>query len=310
MRSSAPAATSGITAAALIPVLVLTFVWGCNWPILKMGVAEIAPLYFRGLTLPLAGIGLLAIAYFSGERIAVPRSLWARVACLALFNIAIWNGLILFGVRQLPAGRSAILAYTMPVWTVLISLFVLHEPLSRRRIVGLVLGMAGMTLLLGDDFRQLQRAPTAALLILAAAFAWAIGTVLLRKWKVAVPQNALTAWLMIIGSAPLVLLGPVFAPWPDLAALSKDAWFAVIYNIVLAGTLAHWAWFTLARTLPVAISSMSSLAVPVVGVFSGMVVLNERPGTAEWVALLLVMGALVAVLWTPRPPAAPLAPDD
>ena len=70
---------------------------------------------------------------------------------LALFNIAGWNGLVLFGVQQMPAGRSAILAYTMPMWATLISLIVLHEPLSRRKIVGLVLGMVGMVVLLGDD---------------------------------------------------------------------------------------------------------------------------------------------------------------
>ena len=73
----------------------------------------------------------------------MPRAWWARVAVLALFNIAGWNGLVLFGVQQLPAGRSAILAYTMPIWATLIALVVLHEPLIRRKLVGLVLGMAG-----------------------------------------------------------------------------------------------------------------------------------------------------------------------
>ena len=89
---------------------------------------------------------------------------------------------------------------------------------------------------------------------------------------------------------------------------SAGAWFAVFYNIFLAGTFAHWAWFTLARTLPVAVSSMSSLPVPIVGVFAGMLVLGERPGAPEWTALALVVAAMVAVLWTPKAePAAPVA---
>ena len=71
--------------------------------------------------------------------------------------------------------------------------------------------------------------------------------------------------------------------------LTGRAWFAILYNIFLAGTLAHWAWFTLARTLPVAVSSMSSLPVPIVGVFAGMLVLGERPGPGEWTALALVL---------------------
>ena len=82
--------------------------------------------------------------------------------CSRCFNIAGWNGLVLFGVQQLPAGRSAILAYTMPIWATLISLVLLHEPLSTRKIVGLVLGMLGMALLLGDDIRHICSARRSA----------------------------------------------------------------------------------------------------------------------------------------------------
>jgi len=310
MRSPAPAAgASHVTTSALFQVGVLTLVWGCNWPVLKMGVTELPPLTFRALTLPFAALGLLLVAKLSGDAIRVPRALWPKVAALAFFNITGWNGLVLFGVQQLPAGRSAILAYTMPVWTVLFSLALLHEPLSKRRIVGLVLGMCGMALLLGDDWKNLQRTPTAALLILGAAVAWAFGTVLLRKWKPPIPQNTLSGWMMLVGWAPLAIAAPFFSTGP-LHVSTATAWFAIFYNILLAGTVAHWAWFTLARTLPAAISSMSSLPVPIVGVFAGMLVLGEKPGASEWAALALVVAAMVAVLWTPKPPPAPMAPDD
>ncbi len=137
MRAARDApATPHITAAALVPVAVLTLVWGCNWPVLKMGVTELEPLTFRALTLPFAALGMLAVARLSGDSIRIPRALWPKVATLALFNITGWNGLVLFGVAQLPAGRSAILAYTMPVWSVLFSLVLLSEPLSARKVAG------------------------------------------------------------------------------------------------------------------------------------------------------------------------------
>src|SRR4029450_4910740 len=103
-----------------------------------MGVAEIAPLTFRALTLPFAAIGMLAVARASGDSIRVPREWWWRLAVLAFFNIAGWNGFVLFGVQQLPAGRSAIIAYTMPICSTLIAMYVLQEPLNRRKIVGLM----------------------------------------------------------------------------------------------------------------------------------------------------------------------------
>jgi drug/metabolite transporter (DMT)-like permease len=291
---------------------ILTLVWGCNWPVLKLGVTEMAPLTFRGTTLPFAAIGLLLIARFSGESIAIPRALWGRVGALALFNIAAWNGLILFGVQQMPAGRSAILAYTLPVWTVLFSLPLLHEPLSRRKLIGLALGMCGMALLIGDDFRHVQGSPLGALFILGAAVSWAFGTVLLRRWKLPIPQNTLTGWMMLLGWLPIAFLVPFFDPhpWLTVSTMSGTAWFAVLYNIFFAGTLAHWAWFTMARTLPVAVSSLSSLPVPVVGVLSGMLFLGERPGVSEFVALALVLASLAAVLFAPtaKAPPGPAAP--
>ena len=106
----------------------------------------------------------------------------------------------------MPAGRSAILAYTLPVWSVLFSLVLLHEPLSRRKLIGLALGMLGMVVLLGDDFRQVQRSPMGTLFILGAAISWAFGTVLLRRWKPAVPQNTLTGWMMLIGWLPIGIM--------------------------------------------------------------------------------------------------------
>jgi drug/metabolite transporter (DMT)-like permease len=264
-----------------------------------MGVNELEPLTFRALTLPFAGLGMLAVAGFSGDALRIPRAFWPQLGALAFFNITLWTGFVLFGVQQLPAGRSVILAYTMPLWATAIAAFVLHEPLSRRKLAGIGLGATGLAVLIGGEVLVVREAPFGALMILVAAISWAYGTVLLRKWKPRLPQNALSGWIMLIGSIPLVLLAPFLDPQPlgaVLAQLSFRGWFAVVYNILFAGALANLAWFMLARTLPVAISSLSSLPVPVVGVIAGMVLLGERPGVQEWIALALVVAALFIVL--------------
>jgi drug/metabolite transporter (DMT)-like permease len=296
---------------AFLPIAILTLVWGCNWPVLKMGVSELAPLTFRALTLPFAACGMLLVAKLAGDSIAIPRQWWWRVAVLAFFNIAGWNALVIFGIQQLPAGRSAILAYTMPIWATLIAMFVLHEPLNRRKVAGLALGTLGMAVLLGDDIRHIRSTPSGALLILVAAMLWACGTVLLRKWKPPIAQNTLSGWMMLTGWVPIAVMAPILDPHPVsyLAHLPGTTWFAILYNIFLAGTVAHWAWFTLARTLPVAVSSLTALPVPVVGVFSGMLILGERPGASEFVALGLVLSSLFAVLWQPRDVKAAKAPE-
>jgi drug/metabolite transporter (DMT)-like permease len=293
-----------VTAArAALPIVVLALVWGFNWPVLKMGVTEMAPLTFRALTLPFAALGMLAYARVSRDSMRVPRGFGPKLCALALFNITLWNGFVLFGVQQLPAGRSAILAYTMPIWATAIAAIVVHEPISRRKLIGLALGATGMLVLLGEQVVVVRAAPFGALMILIAAVSWAYGTVLLRKWKPTMPQNALSGWMMLLGWIPLALAAPFFDAQPlgaELAHLSLRGWFSLFYNVFLAGTIANLAWFMLARSLPVAISSLSSLPVPVVGVISGMLLLGERPGSQEWIALALVVSALAIVMLAPR----------
>lgn len=286
----------------LVLVAVLSLTWGCNWPVLKVGVTELEPLTFRASTLGFAGLALLLVSKLSGESIRIERALWARVIVLALFNITGWSALIVFGVHQVAAGRSAILAYTLPIWSLLFSLWLLHEPLSPRKILGLVLGVAGMAVLLGEEIINVQRAPVGALMIIGAAISWGFGTVLLRRWAMPTPQTTLTGWMMLIGWIPILLATPLVDPHAasSLATMNRTAWFAVLYNIFISGSIANWAWFRMARTLPVAVSSLSSLPVPVVGVFSGMYFLGERPGTSEFVALVLVLASLAAVMLPER----------
>ena len=290
-------------ARAALPIVVLALVWGFNWPVLKMGVTEMAPLTFRAVTLPFAALGMLAYARVARDSMRVPREFGAKLCALALFNITLWNGFVLFGVQQLPAGRSAILAYTMPIWATAIAALVVHEPISRRKLIGLALGATGMAVLLGEQIVVVRAAPFGALMILIAAVSWAYGTVLLRKWKPTMPQNALSGWMMLIGWIPLALAAPFLDAQPlgaELARLSLRGWFSLFYNVLLAGSIANLAWFMLARSLPVAISSLSSLPVPVVGVISGMLLLGERPGLQEWIALALVVSALAIVMLAPR----------
>jgi len=267
---------------------------------MKIGVAEIAPLTFRALTLPFAGIGLLGIALAQRQSIRVPRTLWWPLGWLSLFNIAGWNGFVMFGVQHLPAGRSAILGYTMPLWATLCAVIVAGERLTVRRVVGLALGMAGMLVLIGDEMHLLGGALFGVAMILIAALSWGLGTALLRRWPMPMSPVALTGWMIVLGWIPMALLAPVFDPTPlptELARLSWRGWSALAYNILPGGLLANWAWFTLARSLPVSLSSLLSLPIPVAGVFAGMAFLGERPGPSEWVALVFVVTALFVVMF-------------
>jgi len=277
----------------------LTFVWGFNWTALKVALSEVAPFTFRTICLA-AGSGLLfSFLRLSRQPLAVPRSEWPQLVLIALFTITAWNLLVAFGVRLIPSGRAAILAYTMPAWAIPLSVWLLGERMNGRKILGLALGMGGIALLLWDEVARLQGAPLGSLLVLGAAVTWAIGTLLQKKYPVRAPVAAYTAWIMLIGGIP-IYAGALLSD--DFGALARvEFWpaLAVTYNVVFAFAWAHWAWIKLATTVSVTTFSLSMLMVPVVGVFSGMLFLGERPGFAEFGALVLVLGSLATVMVQP-----------
>src|SRR3981081_134669 len=128
----------------------LTLAWGFNWTAMKVALSEVSPWTFRALCLGLGSAVLFIALRAGGQSFAVPKGQWPRLAMLAFFNITCWNLLVAFGITMIPSGRAAILAYTMPAWAIPLSIWLLHERITGRKLAGLVLGMAGLAVLLGD----------------------------------------------------------------------------------------------------------------------------------------------------------------
>jgi len=274
----------------------LTVVWGFNWTAMKLAIADIPPLTFRTLCLGVGSGVLFAFLRASGQPLAIPRDQWRRLALLAFFNITCWNILVVFGLAQLPSGRAAILAYTMPAWAIPLSVLLLGERLTVRKLLGLALGMAGMVLLVWDEFHRIQGTPLGALLVLGAAFCWAIGTILQKKYPVRAPLAAYTDWLMLLGGVPIYVGALLLEDFRRLGGISLASALGATYNVLLAFAWAHWAWIKLATSVSVTVFSLSMLVIPVVGVFSGMLFLGEQPGWQEYTALAFVLGSLATVI--------------
>jgi drug/metabolite transporter (DMT)-like permease len=178
-------------------------------------------------------------------------------------------------------------------------MWLLQEPMTRRKVAGLALGFAGLLLLIGDDLVRLRQAPLGTLSMLAAALSWAIGIVIIKRYPVSLPATSLTGWMMLVGGIP-VAVGALLFGGTDFHNLSAKSWAALVYVIFVAMVFCHWAFMRIVTMLPATITGISSLMVPVVGVFSGMLVLGEQPGAAEWAALVLILAALGVVLMPSR----------
>jgi drug/metabolite transporter (DMT)-like permease len=279
----------------------LTFAWGFNWTALKVALSEVPPWTFRSLCLGLGSGVLFAALRAGGQPLGVPRGQWSRLALLAVLNITCWNMLVAFGIALIPSGRASILAYTMPIWAIPLSVWVLGERITRRRLLGLALGTLALILLLGEHVVGLGSAPLGSLLVLGAALTWALGTVLQKRFPIAMPLGAYTAWLMLLGGVPVFVGTVLLEDVRVLRDVSLGPALGVAYNVVIAFAFAHWAWIKIATSVPVSVFAISMLLIPVIGVLSGVLFLGERPSWAEHAALVCVLGALATVIAPARP---------
>lgn len=273
----------------------LTVAWGGNWSAMKIVLVEVPPWTFRTICLG-AGAGVLfAFLLATRQTLAIPRSQWRRVALIAFFSVSLWNLFVAYGVKLLPSsGRAIILAYTMPAMAIPLSAWFLKERLTGRKLAGLVLGMAGMALLVGEEALRADGALLGAALTLCAALVWAIGTVLQKKFPITAPLPALTAWLMLIGGVP-VYIGTAIMELGQPFHISPAAWLGLSYNVFIAYAFGYWAWIKLVDSVSVTVFSLCMLLTPAVGVLCGMLVLGERPSVFEFAALALVIGSISTV---------------
>lgn len=282
---------------AIMLVIVLTLLWGANFPAIKVTVAEMPVLTFRVICLVGGAAGVAAMAVARGWSLAIPRRKWGWVLTAIVFNTLGWNLLTAYGLTMMPAGRGAIIAYTMPFWAVVFAALVLGEPISRTKLAGLALGIAGLATLIGPDLAVFHQSPLGVLLMLGAALSWGLGTVVIKGRLQGISPWILTVWLLGAGAIPII---PIAFAVDDFDwRMSVDAWLALGFVLIGGMILAHVIWFSIVRILPASIASISTLAIPVVGVTLSALILGEPVGLLELAALCLVVAGLFVVLVLP-----------
>ena len=187
----------------------------------------------------------------------------------------------------------------MPVWAALLSVVVLDERITVPKLLALVLGVAGLAVLIGPDLSALGTAPLGGLFMLIAAIGWASSTVALKRFSWSISPLVLAGWLLFLGGIPVTLGAVLFTTIPDPAAVSGQAYLALAYVVVFPMAFCQWSWFKLVRIFPAVIASIGTLAVPVAGVLFSGLILGEAIGLRELAALGLVCAALVVVLVIP-----------
>lgn len=288
-----------ISRGQLWALVLLTLMWGFNWPMMKFSLRELSPLYFRAMTMMAGAVFLFAWYRAKGLRMVPRAHEWRTVAAIGIPNMLGWHMLSILGVKELASGRAAILGFTMPIWTVLISVLFLGERLTRR--VAFAAASVGITvvLLASSEITRITGSPQGVAWMVGAAICWAIGTLMIRRSALTLPVETLTVWTMLLGSVCLWLFAVATEP-PPAWQFSTAMWLSLAYGAFINYGFAQTLWATLARHLPPATSAMSIMAVPLVGTLSATFIVGEWPHWQDYLAIVFVMAAIGAVLMPAR----------
>lgn len=281
--------------------LALYLIWGSTYFVIKLGVQAWPPMLLAGLRFVIAGTLMFGWLRWRGVPMPTAKE-WRACAIVGFLLLSCGNGGVTIAEHLGVASAVAALAIaTVPLFALLFGL-IWGQRTTGLEWGGIVLGLVGIGLLnLGHN---LQASPLGAVLVLLAAASWAFGSMWSRH--LSLPSGAMaSAAQMLIGGAVL-LAGSVASGERLEQAPDAAGWFALAYLTLLGSIVAFSAYLYLLKHVRPAAATSYAYVNPVVAVLLGVTFAGERIGTEEWLAMTVIVSAVVLIglpQWR-KPPAA------
>lgn len=293
--ATAPAGPARLASrrAAYALLVGLALVWGVHWVVVKVGLRAMPP--FTYATLRVAG-GVITMAVLLAVRRELRRPARADlpiVITVGLGQIAAAIALMNLALLVVPAGRSSVLNFTMPLWVALILVIAFRAWPGRAELAGLVVGLAGIAILLNPsaiDWGSAGELAGSAGLLLSAILG-AVAAIHVRNHRWHGSPFALTVWELLVALVPLAVLALVLEPGLPVR-WDPGTILILLYSGPLATAFGFWASQVIARTLGPMATTIGYLAVPVVGLASGAIVLGEPVTPMDALGFALTLGGV------------------
>jgi len=276
-------------------------IWGLAWPISKVGLYYMPPIWYGSFRLLIGGILVILWVGLTGKLKHPKAKDLPLILSIGLLQMSVFLMLINSGLSFIGAGRSAILVYSTPLWVTPIVTLVFGERLTLLKMAGLLLGLLGILMLFSPwqfDWRNTHIVIGNGILI-ASALTWAIVMIHTRyaQWH-ATPLDLLP-WQLIVGFIPTTICALYLEPHSHIT-WNATLIITLLYNGALATAFGYWASVTVSKNLPVITTSLGYLGVPAVGFLSSAFFLNEPMSWNTTSALLLIVGGLACISMSSR----------
>lgn len=293
-----PAANRPMTRREWAMLLALATVWGGSFFFNAVALRELPVLTVVVARVALAALVLAAILRLRGERMPRDRQAWTAFLGMGLLNNAIPFALIVWGQQHIASGAAAILNAATPLFTVLLAhLLTRDERLTPARLAGVLVGFAGVAVMVGTDaLRDLGVHVAAELACLAAAISYAFAGIYGRRFRAMGIAPMATATGQVVASSlmllPLALL--VDRPW-TLPAPGPGALAALAALAVISTALAYVLYFRILASAGATNLLLVTFLVPVGAILLGTLCLGE-PLLARQIAGMALIGAGLAAI--------------
>lgn len=276
----------------------LAVAWGGSFVAIEVGLDSLPPLLFAALRYDVGAVLLVAYAGVACDRwLPRTREDYLAVLVVGVFLITAANGLLFVGQQYTTGGVAAILYSLNPVLTTGFARSLLPDDrLSPLGVVGLLVGLAGVVLVVRPDPANLLAGATGKLLVVTSAASVAFGSVLLRRTNPTTDSTATTAWGMLVGAVLMHGASLASGETPRIAsALDPQVVVPLAYLAVVATAAAYAAYFgLLERHSPVQVN-LVSYVVPMVTAFAGWVLLGESLEPVTFAGFVVILAGFALV---------------
>jgi drug/metabolite transporter (DMT)-like permease len=289
-----PSSASNGTFGVVLGFAAIYLIWGSTYLGIRYAVETIPPLLMMGVRHTVAGLLVYVWARRRGTT-APTRKQWGYAAVAGLLLFLGGHGTLAWAEQRVASGLAALLCATLPLWTVLISRVDGSErKLGAKAWAGLVLGFAGVALLIGPDALAQHLNLLAAGVVLSSALLWAVGTGYSRR--AALPESKIlsAAMQMICGGSILLLAGVVAgeAGRVHAANITAKSVLALAYLIVFGSVIAFTVYTWLVSVSSPSMLSTYAYVNPVVAVFLGWSLAGEALGLRTIAAALIILAGV------------------
>jgi drug/metabolite transporter (DMT)-like permease len=286
-------AAAALCCAGVFYLLTVVLAWGLVWPVNKVLLESLSPIWLMAVRSAIATVALFAIAAARGRLSLPPRADLPVVFSITLLHMIGFGVLASWGLQTVPTGRSVVLAYTTPLWVVPGAALFLGERLTRRKIAGVLSGMIGLVVLFNPlAFDWTSRAAVLGNgAIIVAALLWATSILHIRAHPWRSTPFDLVPWEMLLATAILTPLALATSP-PPAVAWDARVLALLLYAGIPGTAIAYWATAAASQTLPAVTTALGLLVTPVISTVVATLWLGEPLTLSLVTAIVLILGGV------------------